>query len=261
MFRTRDFILIFTSVVFLLLAIGSTTLFQHFSGAESESAIKLVNNDDKEYGVVVEATETISREERLLDMKSKIAASGDTSLSAPEPEVLEPVEDEVDSDQAPVAVINLCSDYHSFTKVWPIAIKFEVAEGARIAFTESLVKKEIAPATATASAVVADEVVKDILLQLPIYPVISANSFCIKSDVIGVAQDGSLIRNNEVGLYSVFGDSTLIGYALDGFPIYGVSETVGDTCGGKMANGQYGYYLSKEREVVINCFKGTPTNL
>lgn len=261
MFRTRDFILIFTSVVFLLLAIGSTTLFQHFSGAESESAIKLVNNDDKEYGVVVEATETISREERLLDMKSKIAASGDTSLSAPEPEVLEPVEDEVDSDQAPVAVINLCSDYHSFSKVWPIAIKFEVAEGARIAFTESLVKKEIAPATATASAVVADEVVKNILLQLPINPVISANSFCIKSDVIGVAQDGSLIRNNEVGLYSVFGDSTLIGYALDGFPIYGVSETTGDTCGGAMVNGQYGYYLSKEREVVINCFKGTPTNL
>jgi hypothetical protein len=84
---------------------------------------------------------------------------------------------------------------------------------------------------------------------------------CVASDVIGIATDGSLIRNNEVGAYGVFGGGTLVGYALDGFPIYGVSEQKADICGGAMVGGQYRYVISSERATIINCFAGAPVAL
>ena len=84
---------------------------------------------------------------------------------------------------------------------------------------------------------------------------------CLYSDVVGIAQDGSLIRNNEVGLYSVFGSDTLIGYALDGFPIYGKIKESGDKCGGSVVNGQYRYSLSDQREFILNCFSAPPVRM
>ena len=81
------------------------------------------------------------------------------------------------------------------------------------------------------------------------------------SDVIGIALDGSLIKNNEYSLYSIFREETLIGYALDGFPIYGQSEVSTDECGGILADNQYRYYLSKERKAVLYCYSGTPVEI
>jgi hypothetical protein len=78
---------------------------------------------------------------------------------------------------------------------------------------------------------------------------------------VGVAKDGSLIRNNEARLYGIFGEQTLVGYALDGFPIYGISESVVDACGGVSVAGQYRYQLSVERENIINCFAAKPIAL
>jgi hypothetical protein len=76
--------------------------------------------------------------------------------------------------------------------------------------------------------------------------------------VIGITIGGSLIRNNEVGVYGVFGGDTLVGYALDGFPIYGTSGQKTDICGGGMIGGQYRYMISSSRGTIINCFAGTP---
>jgi hypothetical protein len=84
----------------------------------------------------------------------------------------------------------------------------------------------------------------------------------LPTDVVGIAQDGSLIRESEMALYGVFGGETLVGYALDGFPIYGSNPGAAtDHCGGMMVGGQYRYYLSPERDSVINCFAGVPVTL
>ena len=66
------------------------------------------------------------------------------------------------------------------------------------------------------------------VLQLPSRTMPAASPSCIGSDVIGIANDGSLIRNDELSLYGVFGSETRIGYALDGLPIYGITTMRGD---------------------------------
>jgi hypothetical protein len=84
-----------------------------------------------------------------------------------------------------------------------------------------------------------------------------ANPTCLPHEVVGIARDGSLIRNDEAALYGIFDDTVLIGYALDGFPIYG--QTVDrplDQCGGAMVDGSYRYYLSEERDHVLGCYRG-----
>jgi hypothetical protein len=68
-----------------------------------------------------------------------------------------------------------------------------------------------------------------VVLQLPL-PFGPQGKTCLSYDVVGVALDGSLIRNNEHSLYQVFGSETLIGYALDGFPIYGLNKSSAARC-------------------------------
>ena len=89
-----------------------------------------------------------------------------------------------------------------------------------------------------------------------------AGASCLSSDIVGIALDGSLIRNGEHTLYSIFGAETLVGYALDGFPIYGaIGAPVTDNCGGTAMAGEYRYYLSSERTGVIGCFSGESVTL
>ena len=90
----------------------------------------------------------------------------------------------------------------------------------------------------------------------------SGTTSCLPSDVIGIALDGSLIRNNEAALYTVFGGETLIGYALDGFPIYGMTPLLAtDRCGGVQIDGNYRYVLQPDRPGLITCFAGAPITL
>ncbi|MEZ4195225.1 MAG: hypothetical protein R3B53_02395 [Candidatus Paceibacterota bacterium] len=80
--------------------------------------------------------------------------------------------------------------------------------------------------------------------------------------MVGIAKDGSAIRNQDVALYSIFGQETLVGYALDGFQIFGQNNSVPlDECGGAMVNNEYRYYLSKERQTVLNCYSGVPIKI
>ena len=111
--------------------------------------------------------------------------------------------------------------------------------------------------------VVGTEVVveKDILVQLPVRSAPLSDTRCLKQDVVGIATDGSLIRNTEVGLYGIFGPDTLIGYALDGFPIYGSGRNNTDMCGGYMSPTGYRYQLSADQETMIYCFSGIPVSL
>jgi hypothetical protein len=257
MFRTRDFMLVLSAVVFLIVAIG-TTLSARGGYSSLISAMNIKATEDVDYTAVVYSSDsTPSREDRLATMRSKIAAGEALTLSAPEPVVEESdlsevsIEPVVDESATVVAGLQQCANYSAYAGVWsPQGVQFEVIEGARMVFREGQTMDAAVPP------------VRETLLQLPMYSAPTKNrTNCISSDVVGVAQDGSLIRNEEAGMYRVFGEGTLVGYALDGFPIYGASQTATDACGGALVAGQYRYLLSAERETVLNCFSATPISL
>ncbi len=256
MFRTRDFILVLSAVVFLIVAIG-TTLSIRGGYSTLISSINVTISDDVDYSAVIYSSDAPSREDRLATMRSKIAAGGELSLSAPvvvdEKSDLgdKPSEPVAEDTKSAVAGLQKCANYLVYAGGWsPQGVQFAVVEGARLVYRE------------TQSVDVAMPSTRDVLLQLPMYSTPNKNqNNCIQNDVIGVAQDGSLIRNNEAAMYRVFGEDTVVGYALDGFPIYGASQTVTDACGGVVEAGQYRYLLSIKRDTVLNCFAATPVSL
>jgi hypothetical protein len=250
--NSRNFLLYLLSVAFLVIAIMTTYLegkrepvtFPWQDKAESELEV--------EYSAVVQARAVPDRDRRLQALRDQIGKIDfSETLSAPVvtmPEAIPPAEAEAEA-----AGILLCSNYTASALAWPTTgVKLEVVEGARLVFTESTTP-------IVASSTEADATLKNVLLQLPLSSFPGKTHNCLPSPVVGVAVDGSLIRNEEVGLYSVFGAETLVGYALDGFPIYGAGEIAPDRCGGEVTAGEYRYVLSKEREVILNCFAGSPT--
>lgn len=253
MFRTRDFILYFTVIVFLLVAIGFTV----FEGRQSTDATGfLLDSSGEEISnisanVVTADDTSLSREERLRLLREKIKESDLVSLSQPTTEEPDVVFDVTAPVEGNVFELLLCNAYNPLAIVnWPVAqINMENIEGARQYFTE----QTVSIGTSSSSTVE-----KTVLLTLPTNFVPFGPVSCLSNDIIGVALDGSLIRNNETNLYSIFSSETLIGYALDGFPIYGLGNEVVDECGGRISLGQYRYELSAERPTIINCFADSP---
>jgi len=257
MFRTRDFVLIFTTIIFLIVAIGATIWNQYQTKDKKNNSIVFSEVTNEEYKAEVLAPKPIAREERLKNLREKIAEDEGVTISAPEPEITndETVGETVEmTPEDSVSEVQICSGYKKFTSEWQAdGISFNVSEGARIVYKEVSLGLSTESSTSSSS--------RNILLQLPIRTFPTPPPSCLMSDVVGIAKDGSLIRNNEVGLYGIFGDSTLIGYALDGFPIYGVTDSILDECGGMIVGGQYGYYLSTGRDVVLYCFSANPVNI
>ncbi len=248
-----------SAIVFLLVGITATAVTQGgLLGLPGMSASVFSSVEQPEsYEVAIAEEEEPAREERIASLRKKIAALGigeeaetvveETSVDeSPLPEVAEGAEAAV--------TVNKCLNYGATTVAWnPKGLIIEEAEGARLVYRP---KATVPTSTSTVAAPA-----KDIVLQLPVRSMPNANPSCLSTDVIGIAKDGSLIRNEEVGAYGVFGAGTLVGYALDGFPIYGSSDAKTDVCGGMMVGGQYRYTVSQKRENIINCFAGVPVAL
>lgn len=261
MFRTRDFILVFTTVVFLLVAISATVWHSLLSTPFEALGIELVAETQSEHSAVIAESSEMTRGDRLASLKQKIGQGGVVISAAAVPEpALEETELVV---TAPVEILGeqRCPLYSPYGGQWPSAtLVFAVVEGSRIVYTETI-PDVVSVDTSSTSIDVAPTSVRTVYAQLPVRSIPSLSISCVQSDVIGVAQDGSLIRNNEAGLYGVFGSDTLIGYALDGFPIYGSSGAPTDSCGGTVVAGQYRYQLSPDRDVIINCYSAAPTGI
>jgi hypothetical protein len=252
MLRTRDFALFLGIIAFLVLGISATASRLYSSVPLSASAFLAVQ-DEPVYIATIPEKETPTRAERISDLKKKLAALP-SSLFVAAP-INEPVIESSSTTTAATSTENVtpkeqrCLSYRSSTVLWnPIGIVFDEVEGARLIYRSS----DSDTASTTERVILAQ-------LPVPSAPLVYAN--CLSTDVVGIATDGSLIRNNEVGAYSVFGSETLIGYALDGFPIYGVSTQKTDACGGVVVAGQYRYYLASDRDKILYCYAGMPITL
>jgi|AntRauTorckE6833_2_1112554.scaffolds.fasta_scaffold08410_3 hypothetical protein len=256
MFRTRDFILLFTTIVFLVSAIGVTVLFQDTAssgGAAVSNAVlqqRLEAGADQDYQVVIATREGLSRSDRVQQMREKIAQTAE--LSAPEPDLPEVIDSDLatttEEGLAAVTGLDQCRVYAPYLGFWDARnLSVVASEGATL-----VVRVNQLPSGSSTETT---------MLQLPRRSAAAPDQSCISSDVIGIANDGSLIRNDELDLYSVFSSETRIGYALDGFPIYGTGSAMVDQCGGRLVNGQYRYELQVEQDTIINCFSAAPIML
>jgi len=253
MFRTRDFVLYFTAIIFLLMAIGYTALEQKPSSGSQQFYDQNVPAEILEVSAVITSEENVSlsREERLESLRQKIKDSELIGISEIIVADIDEMSTMVATSSGVVAAPLLCDSYNPYLFVnWPTPeIISDQVEGARQYYTTETIL------TGTTSS---STVKKTVLLTLSTNFLPLNAQTCLSSDVIGVALDGSLIRNNETSLYSIFSSESLIGYALDGFPIYGTGNRVVDECGGRIELGQYRYELSNERQTILNCFVGAP---
>jgi hypothetical protein len=262
LFRTRDFLLFILTIAFLVVGIASTIGID-LSAARQKAAL-ITFSDSNEvviYSAVLPETPSDTRSSRLAELKDKVLNfldSHDDILQEAEIEEVVTTEDIVD-DEFVVGQVMLCPGYTRLATNWQTSgLKFEIVEGARIVYRENTA---VVPSLTSTTSDQSLPNVPDVVVQLPLRTAPLANKTCLASDVVGIALDGSLIRNNEHTIYQVFSETSLVGYALDGFPIYGLSTQKTDNCGGTMAAGDYRYYLSSERDGVVGCFSGVPTSI
>jgi cell division protein FtsL len=257
MFRTRDFILLFTAIAFLVSAIGVTVFTQdsrvHSVAASSdELEQQLASVAVREYSATISTREELTRSQRVEQMREKIAQSAELRAPDPVPEMVP--EDELLATTTPAEELAVATELDQCPSFAPY-LGFWDARGLSVIDAEGaiLVVRQAQSLNGSSTQVT--------VLQLPKRLAPAPGQSCINTDVIGIANDGSLIRNDELALYSVFSSDTRIGYALDGFPIYGTGSQVVDECGGRIQNGQYRYELQPDREAVINCFSAAPVSL
>jgi len=253
-------VLLFTVIVFLVAAIGSTLFGQWLDGGErraADAAIDTFAGIASTSNLVLTGTvpdqQALDREANVQAMRVKVAQADLAPAVVESEPVVQPAASttptatSTDTVEEPVEVaptpVMTCASYTPYVGFWD-------ARNATVVPKEGAIVIERPVGTST-----------ETMLQLTTRSMPAATPTCLSSDVIGIANDGSLIRNDEFAFYGVFGAETRVGYALDGLPIHGVGTVRGDVCGGRIVAGQYRYELSTSRDTLINCFAATPTRL
>ena len=258
MLRSRNLAIVATFVsagaLGAAVALFDTSMF----GQSQLAALGLAggSEDEKTFSATLpESTREFNFDERVSELRDKIAGRTLASNNASTPETVEATttdelaSSEEDGDEEAVLSEKRCSLYQASGGLWDArGVKMVVSEGARVFYRDG---------TATASVGSTTTPTREVLAELPLRKN-GSGSYCIPSDVIGITENGYLIRNNEVNLFTSYGGNSLIGYALDGLPIYGASGSKVDECGGAVVGGQYRYVLDAGRATVIACYAGTP---
>lgn len=260
--RSRDFFLFLLSALVLVGAIVATNT--SHTGEGVASWWSPFREPPSETGANAPDTEP-DYDSRIAELRAKLAkrmtvgepsaVAADTTDGSDDSEP-----DVVVATSTDTATVQTCTGYQNLVVAWtPQTITRVEREGMRLYIDGPVAEPMIDSGTSTLAVEPISETVR---LQVPMRAWPLPNSSCLPTDVIGVALDGSLIRNDETALYSVFGAETLIGYALDGYPIYGATPNLAvDACGGAMVAGQYRYVVDSERAGVITCFSGVPASI
>jgi hypothetical protein len=143
--------------------------------------------------------------------------------------------------------------------MWPAGVTVSARKGDRVARVS--VSKQLQILVATTSSTTAQETTTETkqLLVTRAFPVKGSSQQCVPGSVVGVTASGGLITNDS-SFYAEYGFESLIGYARDGFPIYGFYEGEVDVCGGYQHVNGYRYTLKKDRDTVLNCYFSTPAS-
>lgn len=275
--RTRDFFLFCLVVLILVLAIGVTRLSTSFKSIGlAPIVLAPATAPPATVGAVQpEVAGSTSYTQRIAALRAKLKET-ETTLRMPEVadvktvDITAPTTTKLQPATTTLAVrpetpgVLTCDGYKSLDLAWNSAnLTTEIRDGLRLYFEVSTAPALLpveALASSSAPAVVLPTPVIKASLPVRIWPLPTVS--CLPSDVIGIAFNGVLLRNQELTLYSGFSSEMIVGYSLDGFTIYGVTPNVQtDACGGAMVDGVYRYVLDPSRPGLITCFSGIPVML
>lgn len=267
MIRTRDFLLFVVVLLFLCMGIVFTLFEETVFKDEGETDFALSSDEAPVFSasaptLLNDREGTIARLRALLE-EDKSVITADPSVE----EVLS-IESEVEvgtatDTQSIIVSIDRCGgldDSLSYAKNWPLTeTTLSVADGRRVVTHAQ--KNATAPVDVNASSTVSNSpAIPTVLLSLPLTPMALSEPVCVPSDIVGVTTYGALIFNTDVSLYLLHTPQMLIGYARDGFPIYGSYQGEVDRCGGYDHPAGYRYSISHERNFIIGCFQGSPAS-
>lgn len=257
MVRSRDFLLFALVLVFLCAGIGITVTHDLVTERKQMAGIMEVdftNQGEGEYTATAVGSQ-IDRSSNIAKLREKIAAG--LGLSQGEPVLTSVVEAPVNQDE-PVTdrQPQHCAGYDNSPTIlstWPnFGVTTTFVEGVRLV--------QVAEVVGDTGSSTRPALTEGTLIQLPATQLRRVNDTCIDSVVVGIDTNGRLIRNGDTTRYAGYTEFMLVGYARDGFPIYGFKgSTAGlDACGGKQEVTGYRYYLRDTEDFVLGCFAGKP---
>jgi hypothetical protein len=265
--RTRD-LLIYLGILFVLCAAIAYALISgsEKGGGAGGGELSLLSGPDAYTAInTKEETDRAS----IIDRLRKAIAQNDSgiipepSVEAPAPEPETPPE-EGGAEEGSAASLMRCSAADMDAQMlqgYPLTgVSVALQGAARVVLSQPDVPETSASSSSSTKSVPSP--VK--LLTLPLSPSPLLAAQCVPSDAIGITPYGALLYNSDVNLYRSYGAEALIGYARDGYPIYGTYGGAVDSCGGYESAAGYRYTISPERSYIVGCFKAIPapfTNL
>lgn len=272
MIRSRDLVIFVCVLLFLCLGILIThlkaTYFPLFLG--SPVVFNLEANAPTTF-VAIAPSKTNNRASTIERLKNALALNTevirvnpsvetDTALTATETSEEQDDTSVVDTN-ARILSCGTTDDSLALMSEWPrSAVRIEVKDGMRMIVhrDEKTALVLFATSTASTSEIIQNEPVVTTLLEMEMYPRVQGTSACVPSTIIGVTSLGALLSNSDASFYKNTASDVLIGYARDGFPVYGVYEGIVDDCGGYMHGEGYRYTIRKDRNFVLGCFVAVP---
>lgn len=250
-------------VLSILLFIGLFFTSAHmFLNAGSTPVTPLAANLTLTSGQVIvpEVEEDIQKENRdsfIATMKHELGKRAST-IVVPAPVVTEMVDDSDTTEANESHVVQnrkivWCDATileSQFLATWPTNVEVVEREGARLVVDTTTVQ-------ATASGTIPTPVT---FMQFALHPVLRTEPSCLTNNYVGFTEDGRLIHNNDVILYQAYGPDTLIGYAFDGHPIYGLPDDAStlDECAGVETSAGYEYHIRADENFILGCFMSEP---
>lgn len=260
MIRTRDLVVFVAVLLFLLLGVVFTIIHDTEIGLGTLPVdLSMLSSTSPTFVAEGEKRE-INRDDIITRLRNALLLK-ETEVE-PQPSVEESagqIEGEVAQDEEKNTEVQYCSTYDDTQNVvrsWPLnGIAVVASASAR-----EVVHAQVQQAAQSASSTATSTQTTRTLLKMPLLPIADGNEYCIPGEVVGVTTSGSLMYNKEVAFYRGYGPEYLIGYARDGFPIYGYYEGAVDACGGYVHPSGYRYSITNSRDYVLGCYSAQPSS-
>ncbi len=255
MIRTRD-VFIFCCILFVI-SVGMLITVLVNKESFSETAEILLSQDNNEVDFTATNTRIEKNRQDTIARLRSLIAKGETTIT-PSPSVEAPSAPEenraTSTGEQQGSLLSCGGDDTLVAKTsWPSGVQLSVKNGERIA-SISVTLPQASTASSSTSTV---ETIQKVLFATRAFPVKESTTKCVPGSIVGLTLSGGLIEN-DASYFGEYGSESLVGYARDGFPIYGFYEGEVDSCGGYQHTNGYRYTLTKGRDTVLNCFSSTP---